>query len=250
MVDLVLWFPINSIKKSPMKLNYLLNNMLVKQYSPSTWNRHRNRYIISKSHDVVCKHLKFPSTKISYDIVDWIRFRYKMDDLREAGHLANLLCQYGYIYPMDLKSYIKRFRFTAVNANGNEVYCIYLCHADGSCSRFIPGLEYANLHDKKLYPEEIAHLLKAAGIKDQDIPAMVETIFEQNDWNNDNALDEVGILVFNGAAYSTTVSNGKNNRTILLQHINKSFPAPKLILLSRHLFNLAVGIDSKEFKKR
>lgn len=41
-----------------------------------------------------------------YDVVDWIRFRYDMDDLREAGHLANLLCQYGYIYPMDLKSYI------------------------------------------------------------------------------------------------------------------------------------------------
>lgn len=58
--------------------------------------------------------------------------------------------------------------------------------------RFIPGLEYTNLNDKKLYPEEIAHLLKAAGIKEQEIPAMVETIFEQNDWNRDNALDEVG----------------------------------------------------------
>ncbi|XP_052069577.1 regulator of G-protein signaling 6-like isoform X1 [Mytilus californianus] len=40
-----------------------------------------------------------------YDLVQWLRKRFDMEEQREAIHLSQLLCQYGYIYPLDLKSY-------------------------------------------------------------------------------------------------------------------------------------------------
>lgn len=40
-----------------------------------------------------------------YDLVQWLRKRFDMEEQKEAIHLSQLLCQYGYIYPLDLKSY-------------------------------------------------------------------------------------------------------------------------------------------------
>ncbi|XP_061181699.1 regulator of G-protein signaling 6-like isoform X1 [Saccostrea echinata] len=45
------------------------------------------------------------------DIVDWLKRKYNISDVKEACYLATNLCQYGYIYPIDFKlsSYIVKY---------------------------------------------------------------------------------------------------------------------------------------------
>ncbi|KAK3091355.1 hypothetical protein FSP39_019219 [Pinctada imbricata] len=40
------------------------------------------------------------------DLIEWIKRRYSIQDIREATSLASMLCLYGYIYPVDFRSYV------------------------------------------------------------------------------------------------------------------------------------------------
>ncbi|XP_063589637.1 regulator of G-protein signaling 7-like [Penaeus indicus] len=41
-----------------------------------------------------------PSSFMGYDLIEWLMERLEIEDSAEAIHLANLLCQYGYFFPV------------------------------------------------------------------------------------------------------------------------------------------------------
>ncbi|XP_022236282.1 regulator of G-protein signaling 7-like, partial [Limulus polyphemus] len=42
-----------------------------------------------------------PCAFMGYDLVEWLMDRLDIEDIVEAIHLANLLCQHGYFFPVN-----------------------------------------------------------------------------------------------------------------------------------------------------
>ena len=46
-----------------------------------------------------------PFSSSGYDFINWLSVKVCGSDASEAMHLATFLCLYGYIYPIDVKSF-------------------------------------------------------------------------------------------------------------------------------------------------
>jgi len=112
-----------------------------------------------KVHGVPVRHQKvfltsIPFAFMGYDLIEWLMDRLSIEDSLEAVHLANLLCQFGYFFPIgELKNLLVKddsslYRFQApyywpsqLHAPDNIEYAIYLAKRSQQRKREKHGLE-------------------------------------------------------------------------------------------------------------